>query len=49
MAELSGVKNSAKVIIVGAHYDTVFGSPGANDNGSGIAALLEIARLVIDR
>ncbi|MCI0506731.1 MAG: M28 family peptidase, partial [Gammaproteobacteria bacterium] len=27
---------------VGAHYDSVTGSPGANDNGSGIAALLEL-------
>ena len=31
------------IILLGAHYDTVRGSPGANDNGSGIAALLEIA------
>jgi Zn-dependent M28 family amino/carboxypeptidase len=33
------------IIIVGAHYDSVMGSPGANDNGSGIAALLELSRL----
>ncbi len=32
------------VIVVGAHYDTVVGSPGANDNGSGVAALLALAR-----
>ncbi|WP_419241669.1 M28 family peptidase [Cardinium endosymbiont of Nabis limbatus] len=31
-------------IVIGAHYDTVFGSPGADDNGSGIAVLIEIAR-----
>jgi aminopeptidase YwaD len=31
-------------VIVGAHYDTVAGSPGANDNASGVAAMLEIAR-----
>jgi len=30
--------------VVGAHYDTVAGSPGADDNGSGVAALIEIAR-----
>jgi Zn-dependent M28 family amino/carboxypeptidase len=30
-------------VVVGAHYDTVLGSPGANDNGSGVAALLELA------
>jgi Zn-dependent M28 family amino/carboxypeptidase len=29
---------------VGAHYDSVYGSPGADDNASGIAALLEISR-----
>ncbi len=37
-AELPGA--SAAVVLIGAHYDSVFGSPGANDNGSGIAALL---------
>lgn len=42
IAELKG--KTRKVIVVGAHYDTVFGCPGANDNGSGVAALLEIAR-----
>ena len=35
--------------IVGAHYDTVFGSPGADDNASGVAALLEIARVLAPR
>ena len=30
--------------MLGAHYDTVGGSPGANDNGTGVAALLELAR-----
>ena len=33
-------------IVVGAHYDSVMGSPGANDNGSGVAATLELARLL---
>lgn len=33
-----------EILIIGAHYDTIPGSPGANDNGSGIAALLEVAR-----
>jgi Peptidase family M28 len=35
---------SPHIIIVGAHYDSVFGCPGANDNGSGVAALLALAR-----
>lgn len=33
-----------EIVVIGAHYDSVFGSPGANDNGSGVAALLELAR-----
>ena len=41
-AELPG--NSPEIVLVGAHYDSVFGSPGANDNGSGVAALLALAR-----
>jgi hypothetical protein len=37
-----------EVIVVGAHYDSVRGSPGANDNASGAAAVLELARLLHD-
>lgn len=33
-----------EIMVVGAHYDSVFGSPGANDNGSGVAAMLALAR-----
>ncbi|MFF9909323.1 M28 family peptidase [Streptomyces sp. NPDC013457] len=33
-------------VLVGAHLDTVAGSPGADDNASGVAALLEVARLL---
>jgi hypothetical protein len=33
-----------RIILIGAHYDSVFGSPGANDNGSGVAAMLALAR-----
>ena len=46
----SGAVASAKaasppqIILIGAHYDSVFGSPGANDNGSGVAAILALAR-----
>lgn len=32
------------IIVVGAHYDSVIDSPGANDNGSGVAVTLELAR-----
>jgi Zn-dependent M28 family amino/carboxypeptidase len=37
---------SPSVIIVGAHYDTVTGTPGADDNASGVAGLIELARLL---
>jgi len=42
--ELRGQKKPEEIIIIGAHYDSVVGSPGANDNGSGVAGTLEIAR-----
>jgi Peptidase family M28 len=41
-AEISG--NRPEIIVIGAHYDSVFGSPGANDNGTGMAATLALAR-----
>ncbi len=44
IAELKGASRANEIIIIGAHYDSVFGSPGANDNASGIAGLLELAR-----
>jgi hypothetical protein len=33
-----------EILVVGAHYDSVYGCPGANDNASGVAALLALAR-----
>jgi len=41
----TGNPASNEIILIGAHYDSVIGSPGANDNGSGVAALLELSRL----
>jgi hypothetical protein len=41
-AEIRGAE--PEIILVGAHYDSVFGSPGANDNGTGVAATLALAR-----
>lgn len=35
---------SGKLIVLGGHYDSVQAGPGANDNGSGVAVLLELAR-----
>ncbi len=40
----AGNRLADEIIVVGAHYDAVVGAPGANDNGSGVAALLELAR-----
>ncbi|MEG3837017.1 M28 family peptidase [Microcoleus sp. MON2_D6] len=37
-------KKQEKPIVIGAHYDTVPGSPGADDNATGVAVLLELAR-----
>jgi len=44
--QLIGTSQPEEIIVVGAHYDSVMGSPGANDNASGVSALLEIARLL---
>jgi len=35
---------TSEAIVVGAHYDSVAGCPGANDNASGVAAMLALAR-----
>ncbi len=51
IADLPGALEPAKVVIVGAHYDTInyagpaTRAPGADDNGSGTAAVLELARI----
>jgi hypothetical protein len=42
VAEIPG--SSPEIVLIGAHYDSVFGAPGANDNGSGVAATLALAR-----
>lgn len=44
--EITGTRWPDEIVLIGAHYDSVHGSPGANDNASGVAALLEIARLL---
>jgi len=40
----SGAATEPGCIVVGAHYDTVPGTPGADDNASGVAALIELVR-----
>ena len=49
IVEIPGKLRPDEIVVIGAHYDTVSGSPGANDNGSGVAALLEINRLFYGR
>ncbi len=46
IAELPGGARAGEIVIVGGHYDSVLDCPAANDNGSGVAAMLEIARLM---
>ncbi len=47
--EIPGSGRREEIVIIGAHYDTAPGTPGANDNGSGTAAILELARLFAGR
>jgi hypothetical protein len=47
VAELGGETDD--IIVVGAHYDSVPGSPAANDNASGVATLLKLAALNADQ
>lgn len=44
IAELAGTTAPEQVLVVGAHYDTVRTTPGADDNASGVAGMLELAR-----
>ena len=48
-AAVIGAKCPEQVVVVGAHYDSVFGCPGANDNASAVAATLALARCFADR
>ena len=43
-AEMTGADRREEIVVVGAHYDTDKDSPGADDNGSAVAALVELAR-----
>ena len=48
IALLPGKTLPEEVVVIGAHYDTVAGTPGADDNASAVAALLEMCRLLKD-
>lgn len=49
IAQRPGTNPKAGKIIVAAHFDTVSGSPGADDNATGVATVLEVARLLAQR
>ena len=42
--EITGSEKPNEIVVIGAHYDSLEGTPGANDNASGVAALLALAR-----
>ena len=49
IAEIPGSQRADEIIVLGAHYDTVETTPGADDNASAVAVLLEAARLLHGR
>jgi Zn-dependent M28 family amino/carboxypeptidase len=48
VADLPGFDPSLPQVIIGAHLDTVPQAPGAEDNASGVAVMLELARMVAE-
>jgi acetylornithine deacetylase/succinyl-diaminopimelate desuccinylase-like protein len=48
IAELKGNERPDEIVIVGAHYDSREGTPGADDNASGAAAALALARAFVN-
>jgi len=49
IVEIRGQRRPGEIVIVSAQYDTHPGSPGANNNGSGMAVLFELSRLFSNR
>ncbi|MCE3015122.1 MAG: M28 family peptidase [Pirellula sp.] len=46
IVEQVGCKHPEEIILLGAHYDTIYSTPGADDNASAVAVLLEVGRLL---
>ncbi|MFQ5828784.1 MAG: M28 family peptidase [Candidatus Methylomirabilia bacterium] len=46
VVEQEGGSRPEEIVLVGAHYDSIIGSPGANDNATGVAVLLEMPRIL---
>ena len=49
VARKPGREQPRRVVVVGAHYDSVPVAPGANDNASGVAVVLEVSRVLVNR
>jgi Zn-dependent M28 family amino/carboxypeptidase len=47
--EITGASLPQEIVVIGAHYDSARGTPGADDNGTGTVAVLELARLLKGR
>lgn len=47
--EHRGIGKPDEIVVVGGHYDSAFFSPGANDNGTGAVATLELARMFANK
>lgn len=45
---IKGEGDPGETVVIGAHYDTVYGTPGADDNASAVAVLLELCRALKD-
>jgi Zn-dependent M28 family amino/carboxypeptidase len=48
IVERRGNGRADEILLVGSHYDTVFSTPGADDNASAVAVMLEVGRLLKD-
>lgn len=46
VVDIAGRSPNKRRIVIGAHYDAIEPTPGADDNASGVAGLLELARLL---
>ncbi|MEO1526664.1 MAG: M28 family metallopeptidase [Planctomycetota bacterium] len=46
IVEIPGSRRADEIVLLGAHYDTVYATPGADDNASAVAVLLEASRLL---
>jgi Zn-dependent M28 family amino/carboxypeptidase len=44
IAELPGGRRADEIVVLGAHYDTVWTTPGADDNASAVAVMIEVSR-----